>query len=96
MKKEKLTFHNSIADLAKSWGINYEVLQIKVELADSLKKYCKRYKISQRALAKMVPGLTQDRVSKVFSGMVGHMTIDKLVEIHSALGLSVTVKTKAA
>lgn len=96
MKKEKLIFHDSIADLARSWGINYEVLQIKAELASSLKKHCQKHKISQRALAKMVPGLTQDRVSKVFSGMVGHMTIDKLVEIHSALGLSVTVKCKAA
>jgi predicted XRE-type DNA-binding protein len=44
----------------------------------------------------MVDGLSQDRVSKIFSGQVGHMTIDKLIEILSALEISVTVKAKAA
>ena len=44
----------------------------------------------------MVKGLTQDRVSKIFSGQVGHMTIDKLIEILSSLGLSVAIKAKVA
>lgn len=44
----------------------------------------------------MVPGLSQDRVSKIFSGQVGHMTIDKLVEILSSLKFKVAVKAKAA
>jgi predicted XRE-type DNA-binding protein len=56
----------------------------------------KKHKVSQRKLASMVDGLSQDRVSKIFSGQVGHMTIDKLIEILSALEISVTVKAKAA
>jgi predicted XRE-type DNA-binding protein len=40
----------------------------------------------------MVPQLTQDRVSKIFSGQVGHMTIDKLVTIASALEIKISLK----
>ena len=93
MKKEKLealTFE----ELAESWGIDYQVFKIKTKLIDSIKKTCKTQKISQRKLASMVDGLTQDRVSKIFSGQVGHMTIDKLVEILSALDIQLELRTK--
>ncbi len=42
----------------------------------------------------MVPGLTHDRVSKVFNGQLSHMTLDKLVEILSALHIKVALKFK--
>ncbi|MBI3017886.1 MAG: helix-turn-helix transcriptional regulator [Deltaproteobacteria bacterium] len=61
-----------------------------------IRDYCKEHKISQRKLAKMVPGLTQDRVSKIFSGLVGHMTVDKLLAILSALQIKVSLVTKKA
>ena len=95
MKKEKIKLQ-SLEEVAKDWGIDYQVFKIKTDLIDTIKSSCKGHNISQRKLASMVVGLSQDRVSKIFSGQVGHMTIDKLVEILSALKIKVAVKAKAA
>ena len=95
MKTKKLKIQ-SLEDLASDWGIDYQVFKIKTDLIEMIKKYCEEHGVSQRKLAAQVPGLTQDRVSKIFSGQVGHMTIDKLVEITSALKIKVALKTKAA
>lgn len=95
MKKEKVGTM-SLQELAEDWGIDYEVYKIKAKLVERIKSHCEKSEISQRALAKMVPGLTQDRISKVFSGQVGHMTIDKLVQILSALDIKVNVSLKSA
>lgn len=86
----------TVEELAQDWGIDYQVFKIKSELVDTIKHHCQEHSISQRKLAAMVAGLTQDRVSKIFSGQVGHMTIDKLVEILSALKYKVAIKAKAA
>lgn len=94
--KEKQLKPQSLTELAKDWGIDYQTFKIKSELIDVLKKHCQENEISQRKLASIVPGLTQDRVSKIFSGQVGHMTIDKLVTILSALKIKVSVSAKAA
>jgi predicted XRE-type DNA-binding protein len=94
--KKKILKSQSLAELAKDWGIDYQTFKIKSELIDVLRKHCQENEISQRKLASMVPGLTQDRVSKIFSGQVGHMTIDKLVAILSALKIKVSVSAKAA
>jgi predicted XRE-type DNA-binding protein len=94
--KEKKLKPQSLAEVSKEWGIDYQTFKIKSELIDVIKKYCKENGISQRKLAMMVPGLTQDRVSKIFSGQVGHMTIDKLVGIMSSLKIKVSVSAKAA
>lgn len=93
MKQKKF---KSLEDLAKDWGIDYQTFKIKSELIDVLKKHCQENEISQRKLASLVPGLTQDRISKIFSGQVGHMTIDKLVTILSALDIKISLSTKAA
>jgi predicted XRE-type DNA-binding protein len=95
MKTEKLK-PQTLEEVAQDWGIDYQVFKIKSELITTIKHYCDAHGVSQRKLAAMVPGLTQDRVSKIFSGQVGHMTIDKLVEILSALKFKVAVKAKAA
>lgn len=95
MKNEKSKPQN-LEGVAKDWGIDYQVFMIKSELIEAIKKYSESHKISQRKLASMVPGLTQDRVSKIFSGQAGHMTIDKLIEILSALKIKVAMKAKAA
>jgi len=95
MKLGKIKTQN-LAALAEDWGIDYQVFKIKSELVDTIKSYCREHSISQRKLASMVPGLTQDRVSKILSGQVGHMTIDKLIEILSALRIKVAIKAKAA
>ena len=93
MKKLK---KQSLEDLAKDWGIDYQTFRIKMELVDAIKSYCKRREISQRRLASMVPGLTQDRVSKIFSGQVGTMTLDKILQIMTALDIKVRLLAKAA
>lgn len=95
MKTEKLK-SQTLEEVANDWGIDYQVFKIKNELITTIKKYCDEHDVSQRKLAGMVDGLSQDRVSKIFSGQVGHMTIDKLIEILSALKFKVAVKAKAA
>ena len=81
-----------LVQLAESWGVDYQVIKLKSDLIQAIKDHCKKKKISQRHLAALVPGLSQDRVSKIFTGKIGHMSIDKLVEIHSALKLKVSIK----
>lgn len=95
MKAERIKLQ-SLKELAEDWGIDYQVFKIKRDLINTIRQYCKEHAITQRKLASMVPGLTQDRVSKIFSGQVGHMTVDKLIHILSALRFRIDVKTKAA
>ena len=95
MKKQPLK-SQTLKELAEDWGIDYQVFEIKMSLVNTIKKHCEKHEISQRRLASLVDGLTQDRVSKIFSGQVGHMTIDKLVEILSSLQYKVAVRTKSA
>lgn len=95
MRTEKLKAQ-SLEEVAKDWGIDYQVFKIKSDLIKTIRDYCEDNEVSQRKLASMVPGLSQDRVSKIFSGQVGHMTIDKLVEILSLLKFKVAIKAKAA
>jgi predicted XRE-type DNA-binding protein len=90
-KKPKLTIHN-VWQYVQEWNVEFQILKIKSEMIETIKKYCKQNKISQRKLAAMVPGLTQDRVSKIFSGKNDHMTIDKLVEILTSLQMAVSIK----
>lgn len=94
--KAEILKPQTLEELADDWGIDYQVFKIKRELIEMIKEYCEQHDVSQRRLAAMVPGLTQDRVSKIFSGQVGHMTIDKLIEILSALKIKVVVKAKTA
>jgi predicted XRE-type DNA-binding protein len=86
----------SLEELAEEWGIDYQVFKIKIYLIDVIKKYCKTHSITQKKLASMVPGLTQDRISKIFSGQPGHMTIDMLVKILTVLEYKIQIKAKAA
>ena len=83
MKKEKLEIMTT-KELAESWGIDYQVFQIKKKLIASIKKFCEKEGVSQRKLASMVDGLTQNRISKIFSGQVGHMSIDKLCLLYTS------------
>ena len=93
MKKEKLK-PQSLESVASDRGIDYQVYLLKTKLINKIKEICEENGISQRKLAKMVEGLSQDRISKVFTGQVGHMTLDKLVEILSALKVKVDFKLK--
>ncbi len=88
------TQKKELVELAESWGVDYQVIKVKSHLVQVIKDHCQKKKISQRQLATMVPGLSQDRVSKIFTGHIGHMSIDKLVEIHSALKLKVSIKAR--
>lgn len=86
------TQEKELTQLADSWGVDYQVIKIKSDLIHAIKDHCQKKKVSQRQLAALVPGLSQDRVSKIFTGHIGHMSIDKLIEIHSALKLKVSIK----
>lgn len=86
------THEKKLAQFAESIGADYQVIKVKSDLIHAIKKHCQKKKISQRQLAAMVPGLSQDRVSKIFTGKISHMSIDKLIEIHSSLKLKVSVK----
>ena len=96
MKKTTKMKTLSLEKLAQSWNIDYQTFKIKVALINTLKKYCATHNISQRKLAKLVPGLTQDRISKIFSGQVGHMTIDKLIFILSILKVKASISIQKA
>lgn len=85
----------SLEIIASELGINYQTIVIKSELVYKIKEHCIKKEISQRQLAKIVPGLTQDRVSKIFSGQIGHMTIDKLITILTVLGYEIQLETKS-
>lgn len=95
---------NSIKDtdlkgLAEVMGVDYQLIQVKSKFIEKIKIECKKNSISQRKLASMVPGLTHDRISKIFNGQIGHMTVDKLIEILSCLGVKTNFtfkKDKAA
>ncbi len=85
----------NIEEFVESMGVNYQQLLIKMNLVDTIREHCKKHKISQRKLASMVDGLTQDRISKIFNGHVSHMTVDKLVQILSALDYKLEIKITA-
>jgi len=85
----------TLEKLASELGINYQTIVIKSDLVDKIKEHCIKKKISQRQLVKIVPGLTQDRVSKTFSGQIGHMTIDNLITILTVLGYEIQLNTKS-
>ena len=95
MRKDKLKTV-TLREFAEEIGINHETLKIKKKLVGRIKSHCEENNISQRALARMVPGLTQDRVSRIFNGMVGGMTIDKLIQILSALKIKASLSLKKA
>ena len=86
----------SLKKLAEEWGIDYEVFKIKKQLVTKIQAHCKKHNISQRSLASQTPGLTQDRISKIFNGQVGTMTIDKLIQILSVLKIKVKIHLKTA
>ena len=96
MAKVKTT---DLKGFAEMMGVDYQLVQVKAKLIDKIKSECEERSISQRKLASLVPGLTHDRVSKVFNGQVGHMTVDKLIEILSHLNIRANIsfkKSKAA
>jgi predicted XRE-type DNA-binding protein len=60
MKTEKLKPQN-LEQVALDWGIDYQVFKIKNDLINTIKRYCEEHEISQRKLAAMVEGLSQDK-----------------------------------
>ena len=95
LEEEKLK-SISLKKLAEEWGIDYEVFKIKKQLVKKIQAHCKKHNISQRALASQIHGLTQDRISKIFNGQIGTMTIDKLIQILSVLKIKVKIHIKTA
>jgi len=96
MAKSKAT---DLKGFAEMMGVDYQLIQVKSKLIEKIKSECENRNISQRKLAGLVPGLTHDRISKIFNGQVGHMTVDKLIEILSHLDICANIsfkKTKAA
>jgi len=77
----------SLKKFAEAIGVDYYLVTAKSKLIEEIQSECKKRSISQRGLAQMVPGLTHDRVSKIFNGQIAHMTLDKLVEILGVLGV---------
>jgi|GEM_PF-3705367 len=95
MKKEKI-YSGTIKDFCEATGGDYELMMMKTTVIDAIRAHTKKYKISQRKLASMLPGLTQDRVSKMYRGLSGGMTLDKLTQVAKALNLRVTLTVKEA
>ena len=85
-----------IKEFAEMMGVDYHIVQVKAKLIDKIKAECKTKNISQRELARMVPGLTHDRISKIFNGQLGHMSVDKLIEILNHLNIRINLSFKKA
>jgi len=96
MRKDKISKPMTMREVAEEWGLNYEVLMIKREIIDAIRAHCKKHNISQRKLAAMVPGMSQDRISDMYNGTGGGITIDKLVSVANALKFKVSLTLKAA
>lgn len=94
LKSEAGINERTLKQFAEMMGVDQQLIAMKSQIIDKIKNECKLKKISQRQLAKMVPGLTHDRLSKVFNGQLSHMTLDKLVEILSTLNIKVILKLK--
>ncbi len=86
----------TIEGFCEEFGVDYQVIKIKSTLIKKIKGYCEKNKISQRKLASMVEGLTHDRVSKIFNGRIGHMSVDKLLQITHALDIMVNISFSKA
>lgn len=82
---------SELKKLAEVMGVDYQLIQLKSKLIEKIKVECEKHSISQRKLAVLVPGLTHDRVSKIFNGQIGHMTVDKLIEILSCLDIKTNI-----
>jgi predicted XRE-type DNA-binding protein len=95
-KKNGIVEYDNFDEFVKDSGIDLEVFKMKTYLIKIIRDYCHENSISQKKLASMVPGLTQDRISKIYTGQVGHMTIDKLITILSVLKFKIAIKAKAA
>ncbi|HAG90970.1 MAG TPA: hypothetical protein DCL41_03820 [Bdellovibrionales bacterium] len=80
--------------MAKIKRTDYQLVQVKAKLIEKIKSECEGRGISQRKLASLVPGLTHDRISKIFNGQLGHMTVDKLIEILSHLDIRADISFK--
>ena len=104
LAKAKITFDDkglsppmTVKELMELFGHDYDVLVMKWEIVAEIKAHCHEHKISQRKLASMVPGLTQDRVSDFYRLPTGGgITIDKLLKIASALDIKFKLVRAAA
>ena len=85
---------SELKKLAEVMGVDYQLIQVKSKLIEKIKMECGKHKISQRKLASIVPGLTHDRISKIFNDQIGHMTVDKLIEILSCLDIKTNITFK--
>lgn len=93
------THTTDLKGFAEMMGVDHQLVQLKAKLIDKIQTECQSRGLSQRKLASLVPGLTHDRISKIFNGQVGHMTVDKLIEILSHLDIQANItfkKSKAA
>lgn len=86
--------NKDLKSFAEAIGVDYQTVVLKAKLIEKIKSECKKLKLSQRKLASMVPGLSHDRLSKIFNGEIGHMTLDKLIEILSYLEITTEISFK--
>ncbi len=82
-------------DFERKWNYRQasELKDIKTQLMLVIKAHCVKKRISCGALARAVPGLSAGRVSRMFTGYHGTVTIDKMVYILSILGIGGNFET---
>lgn len=86
----------TMREFAERSGISYEAVRMHIELTDAIKVHCRKHGLSQRKLAGMVPGLTQDRVSDFFRFTTSGISLEKLLEIASVLKLKIRFSVRPA
>lgn len=96
MSKYKAGKAVTMKEFCQEFGIDYEVMVIKRKIINAIRAHCKAHKISQRKLARMVPKMSQDRISDMYNGFGAGITIDKLVSVATALKIEVKITAIAA
>jgi ribosome-binding protein aMBF1 (putative translation factor) len=86
----------STAELAKSLGVNANVVQEKQKLMQLIVKTRKSKGLSQASLAKKV-GVSQGRIAQIESGVgTAKVTFDVLLSVLAVLGYGFTIVPKRA
>lgn len=95
---DKVVSYKTAAAFGKSLGLSsleIELIRQKKKIVDKLRKVREDQGLSQTALAKLVAS-HQPAIARMESGQISEVSLDFLCKVALALGVSVTVRPKAA
>ena len=94
-KKDRIVYSSS-ADFAGSIGVSIQRTaesKLKAKLVSAIRREIERSEFSHDKVAKLA-GVARTNITGIISGSVTSVTLDRLVRIASALGLSMDLEIK--